>query len=59
MQQVKRVYSVVVICGLVMGLLAQFAWKMIYFPEPLTPVVIEVTGIIVISGIAIRFILRG
>ena len=49
----KRGFVVSVLLGLCCGLIAQFIWKLIYFPEPLIPVIIEVSGIIILTGIAI------
>lgn len=42
----KQIYPIVVILSLAAGLVTQFIWKMIYFPEPVIPVIIELTFII-------------
>lgn len=46
-------YPVIVLAALFAGLLGQFIWKVIYFPEPTVPVIIELTVILglVISAI--------
>ena len=49
----KRAFPISVIAAFGTGLMAQFVWKMIYFPEPLLPVVFELAGIIILAGIAV------
>jgi len=56
--KMKRVFIIAVIAGLVAGLITQFVWKMVYFPEPLILVVGEVAGIIVLAGLAIWYVIR-
>ena len=54
----KRTFPIAVILAFLAGLIVQFVWKMIYFPEPLLPVVLEIAGFIVLAGIAIRCVAR-
>lgn len=45
-------FPIVVIIALFLGLLGQFIWKMIYFPEPIPLVVVEltcITGLVVLA----------
>jgi len=49
----KRVFPIIVILAFLAGLIGQFIWKMIYFPEPIIPVVLELTGFCILAGIAI------
>lgn len=49
----RKVFPIIVLVALMAGLLGQFGWKMIYFPEPLIPVIFEVSGIVILSGLAI------
>lgn len=47
-----------IIIGLTSGLLAQFAWKLHYFPEPMVPVFIELTVIVAFATLAILLVVR-
>ena len=57
----KKAWVVIVLIALLIGILGQFVWKMIYFPEPLIPVIIEVVLIIslTISAIVLTKKLNG
>ena len=44
--------------ALTCGLLAQFIWKMIYWPEPLLPVILEIAGILGMTAFVVYQILR-
>ena len=44
---------IMVMIALALGLTGQFVWKMIYFPEPLKMVIIELVGIWAMVGVAI------
>jgi hypothetical protein len=46
-------WPIIVIIALALGLTAQFVWKMVYFPEPIVPVIIELVIIWVIVGVAV------
>ena len=46
-------WPITVMIALALGLTAQFVWKMIYFPEPLGMVIIELIGIWALVGLAI------
>ncbi len=50
---IKKVFPIAVIIAFLLGLIGQFVWKMIYFPEPIIPVICEVSGFIILAGIAI------
>lgn len=52
---IRKAFVVSVLLGFMAGLEAQFIWKIIYFPEPLIPVVVEMCGIVVLAGLAIWF----
>ncbi len=52
------VYPVIVILALWAGIVTQFVWKMIYFPEPILPVIIELIFITSVSGSAIWMTIR-
>ncbi len=49
----KKAIVVIVLLALTAGLLGQFVWKMIYWPEPLVPVIIEICIILGLTGLAI------
>ena len=51
----KRAFVIAVLLGLLAGLLAQFVWKLIYFPEPIIPVIFELLGFIILTGVAVKF----
>lgn len=51
-------WVIIIIIALACGLTGQFVWKMIYFPEPLVPVIIELTIIWGLVGLAIWLILK-
>ena len=53
-----KVFPIIVILGLTADLIAQFIWKMVYFPEPLLVVILEVMGIIILAGIGIKYCLK-
>ncbi len=46
-------WPITVMVALTCGLTGQFVWKMIYFPEPIVPVIIELVFFYSIVGIAI------
>ena len=50
-------WPIIVMIALAAGLTAQFVWKMIYFPEPVEAVIIELIGTWAIVGVAIWGIL--
>lgn len=52
----RRAFVISVLLGLTAGLVASFVWKMVYFPEPLLPVILELTMIITLAGLAIRWV---
>ena len=54
----RKVFPISVIIGLTAGLVAQFVWKMMYFPEPLFPVILELMFIFCLAGIAIWIIVK-
>jgi len=56
--EMRRFFPILVIIAFLLGLIGQFAWKMIYFPEPLIPVICEITMFIILAGIAIWCIRR-
>jgi len=39
----KKSWVIIVLIALLAGILGQFIWKMIYFPEPIIPVIIELS----------------
>ena len=45
----KRVLPVFIIISFACGLIAQFIWKMIYFPEPIVLVIFELGFIIILA----------
>ncbi len=47
-----------IIIGLTGGLIAQFIWKMIYFPEPIIPVILELVIIIAFATVGCELVLR-
>ena len=49
---------ITIIVALTTGLIAQFIWKMIYFPEPILPVIFELIFIITAAGVAIQMIAK-
>lgn len=54
----RKALPALCVMGLTVGLFVQFGWKMVYFPEPLGPVIAELAAIVVIAGYAIFQILR-
>ena len=47
-------FPIIVMVAIFCGLTGQFIWKMIYFPEPIVPVVIELVctaGVIVLAAV--------
>ena len=46
-------FPVIVIISLTLGLITAFVWKMIYFPEPLLPVILELLFMVTIAWLAI------
>ena len=48
-----KAFPMVVIIGLTLGLITAFIWKMIYFPEPLLPVILELIFIVTMAWLAI------
>lgn len=48
-----RVFPIATICALTAGLLAQFTWKMVYFPEPIVPVIFEIAFILFLAGTSV------
>jgi len=46
--KMKKLWIITVLLALYAGLIGQFVWKMIYFPEPLMLVIIE---LILIGGL--------
>ena len=54
----KKAFPIVVILAFLAGLIGQFVWKMIYFPEPLGVVILEITGFILLAIVAIWCIVR-
>lgn len=46
------------VLALTCGLIGQFVWKMVYFPEPLLPVILELIFIVAIAGYIVYQILR-
>ena len=53
----RQYFPATVIIAFTCGLVAQFIWKMIYSPEPLVPVVIELVFIVALAGVAIWLLL--
>jgi len=51
-------FPIIVIIALTSGLLGQFIWKMIYFPEPILPVIFELIFFTTLAGIGIWMISR-
>ncbi len=49
----KKAFVITIILALAAGLIAQFVWKMIYFPEPIIPVIIELLFIVALAGLAV------
>lgn len=48
---IKKVFPAIVITSLTCGLIAQFTWKMIYFPEPIVPVILELVFIVALATV--------
>ena len=51
-EKIKDIVPTLVIMALFAGILGQFIWKMIYFPEPVIPVIFElicITGLVVLA----------
>ena len=48
-----KALPIVIIISLTLGLITAFIWKMIYFPEPLLPVILELILIVTIAWLAI------
>lgn len=53
-----RYIPAVIILALTCGIIAQFVWKMVYFPEPITPIVLEMASIIILAIIGIYLSLK-
>lgn len=49
----KKYYPTMIIGGLWTGLVTQFVWKIVYFPEPLIPVIGELTLITTLGTLAV------
>ena len=43
------VFPVIIIWALTAGLIAQFVWKMIYFPEPVIPFICELVMFVILA----------
>jgi len=50
-EEIKRVLPMIIIVSFACGLIAQFVWKMFYFPEPIIPVICEIVGIVILGVI--------
>ena len=48
-----KAFPVIVIISLTLGLITAFVWKMIYFPEPLLPVILELLFMVTMAWLAI------
>jgi len=55
----QRMWVIAVLVALLAGLTTQFIWKMIYFPEPIIPVIIELAFIYALAISAIYLIYKG
>lgn len=53
---IKRAFPIILIIAFLSGLIGQFVWKMIYFPEPVIPVVLELAAFTALAGVAIWWI---
>ena len=49
--EIKRLLPMIIIVSFACGLIAQFVWKMTYFPEPEFLVIIEIVGILIIATV--------
>ncbi|MBA7580434.1 hypothetical protein ES708_22325 [subsurface metagenome] len=54
----RQAFVILTLVAFAAGLIAQFVWKMIYYPEPLIPVICEVCGIVIAAGLAIWCVWR-
>jgi len=48
-----KAFPIIVITSLTLGLIASFVWKMIYFPEPILPVILELVFIVTMAWLAV------